>query len=139
VFQLALNKPLVLRCIRANQALTQNGAASHCHLRPLLLHSPPLCVLRAVLIDETQDNPGVYESTSQVKRAGDLSGRVMLIFGTYDDNVHPQNEYALMNELVEKGKPFEVMVYPLRKHGIGDTPARIHLAKTMQRFWKQNL
>jgi dipeptidyl-peptidase-4 len=86
-----------------------------------------------------QDNPDGYDSTSLVKRAGDLSGRLMLIFGTYDDNVHPQNEYAFMNELVEKGKPYEVMIYPMRKHGISDTPARIHLAKSMRRFWKDNL
>ena len=92
-----------------------------------------------MLVKRPQDNPEVYESTSLVKRAGDLSGHLMLIFGTYDDNVHPQNEYAFMNELVEKGKPFELMVYPMRKHGISDTPARIHLAKTMRRFWKQNL
>jgi dipeptidyl-peptidase-4 len=92
-----------------------------------------------MLVKRPQDNPEVYESTSLVKHAGDLSGHVLLIFGTYDDNVHPQNEYAFMNELIEKDKPFEVMVYPLRKHGISDTAARIHLAKTMQRFWKQNL
>ena len=92
-----------------------------------------------MLVKRPQDNPEVYESTSLVKHAGDLSGHLMLIFGTYDDNVHPQNEYAFMNELVEKGKPFEVMVYPMRKHGISDTPARIHLANTMRRFWKQKL
>ena len=92
-----------------------------------------------MLVKRPQDNPEFYENTSLVKHAGDLSGHVMLIFGTYDDNVHPQNEYAFMNELIEKDKPFEVMVYPMRKHGISDTRARIHLAKTMQRFWKQNL
>ena len=92
-----------------------------------------------MLVKRPQDNAAVYESTSLVKHAGDLSGNLMLVFGTYDDNVHPQNELAFMNELIEKGKPFEVMVYPMRKHGISDTPARIHLAKTMERFWKQNL
>jgi dipeptidyl-peptidase-4 len=92
-----------------------------------------------MLVKRPQDNPEGYESTSLVQHAGDLSGHLMLIFGTYDDNVHPQNEYAFMNELVEKGKPFDVMIYPMRKHGITDTPARIHLAKTMRQFWKNNL
>jgi dipeptidyl-peptidase 4 len=92
-----------------------------------------------MLVKRPEDNPEAYESTSLVKHAADLSGALMVIFGTYDDNVHPQNEYAFMNELIEKDKPFEVMVYPMRKHGINDPPARIHLAKTMRRFWKENL
>jgi dipeptidyl-peptidase-4 len=92
-----------------------------------------------MLVKRPQDNPEGYEGTSLVRHAGDLSGHLMLIFGTYDDNVHPQNEYAFMNELIEKGKRFEVMIYPMRKHGISDPPARIHLAKTMRQFWKGNL
>jgi dipeptidyl-peptidase-4 len=80
-----------------------------------------------------------YERASLVKRAADLSGHVMLIFGSYDDNVHPQNEYSFMNELIKNDKMFEMMVYPMRKHGFTDTPARIHLSKTMREFWRKNL
>ncbi len=80
-----------------------------------------------------------YERASLVKRAADLSGHVMLIFGSYDDNVHPQNEYAFMNELIKNDKMFEMMVYPMRKHGFTDPPARIHLSKTMREFWRKNL
>jgi hypothetical protein len=31
------------------------------------------------------------------------------------------------------------MIYPMRKHGIADDPARVHLFKTMLEFWKKNL
>lgn len=92
-----------------------------------------------MIIHEPQDTAELYERTSLVKRAADLSGHVMLIFGTYDDNVHPQNEYAFMNELIQHDKLFEVMVYPMRKHGFTDTPAKIHLEKTMREFWRKNL
>jgi dipeptidyl-peptidase 4 len=44
-----------------------------------------------------------------------------------------------MNELIAHDKLFEVMVYPMRKHGFTDTPARIHLEKTMRDFWRRNL
>ena len=63
----------------------------------------------------------------------------MLIYGTYDDNVHPQNEEAFMDALIEAGGPYEVAVYPMRKHGFEDTPAEIHLYKRMEEFWKNNL
>ena len=92
-----------------------------------------------MIIHEPQDAAQLFDRTSLVKRAADLSGRLMIVFGTYDDNVHPQNEYAFMNELIAHDKLFEVMIYPMRKHGFTDTPARIHLEKTMRDFWRRNL
>ncbi|MGI9262357.1 MAG: DPP IV N-terminal domain-containing protein, partial [Woeseiaceae bacterium] len=50
-----------------------------------------------------QDNEEGYEATSHAKRAGDLHGRLLLVHGTYDDNVHPQNSWAFSDELIEAG------------------------------------
>jgi dipeptidyl-peptidase-4 len=86
-----------------------------------------------------QTNSKVYDETSLVKRAGDLHGTLLLIWGTYDDNVHPQNEQAFINELIAKGKPYHTMIYPMRKHGFVDHPAQIHLHNAMLDFWKKNL
>jgi len=85
------------------------------------------------------DNPEGYENFNLVNRAKDIHGRVMLVHGTYDDNVHPQNTWAFVDELLEAGKPFDMMIYPMRKHGIEDRPARIDLYKRMIEFWKRNL
>jgi dipeptidyl-peptidase-4 len=84
-------------------------------------------------------NAEVYERTSLVKHADDLSGHLMIVFGTYDDNVHPQNEQAFINELIAKNILYEVMIYPMRKHGIADEAATIHLFHTMREFWHRNL
>jgi len=84
-----------------------------------------------------ESNPDGYAKTSFVSRAKDLHGRLMLIFGTYDDNVHPQNEYAFMDALIAAGKPFDLMIYPMRKHGFTDKPAQIHRANKMLEFWSQ--
>ena len=85
------------------------------------------------------ENPDGYEHTSLVRRAKDLHGRLLLVFGTYDDNVHPQNSWAFADELVKAGIPFDLMVYPMRQHEIEDRPARIHLFGKMLEFWKQRL
>jgi dipeptidyl-peptidase-4 len=85
------------------------------------------------------ENPDGYEHTSLVSRAKDLHGRLLLVFGTYDDNVHPQNSWAFVDEAVKAGIPFDMMAYPMRKHGIVDRPARIHLFNKMLEFWKQRL
>jgi dipeptidyl-peptidase-4 len=84
-------------------------------------------------------NPEGYEKTSLVKRARQLHGRLLLVHGTYDDNVHPQNSWHFIDELIKAGKPFDMMMYPMRKHGISDRPARIHLYKKMLEFWKMHL
>jgi len=85
------------------------------------------------------DNPAGYEHIALQTRAKDLSGRLMLVHGTWDDNVHPQNLWVFADALIEAGKPFDMMVYPMRKHGIEDRPARRHLFNAMLEFWQRNL
>ena len=86
-----------------------------------------------------QDNEEGYEATSHVKRAADLHGRLLLVHGTYDDNVHPQNSWAFSDELIEAGITFDMMIYPMRKHGISDDAAQHHVYKSMFEFWQRNL
>jgi dipeptidyl-peptidase-4 len=86
-----------------------------------------------------EDNPEGYAKTSLVPRAHDLHGRLLMVHGTDDDNVHPQNSQAFMNELIKAGIQFDLMIYPMRKHTIEDPPARKHLFNTMLEFWKRNL
>jgi len=86
-----------------------------------------------------QDNPVGYEETSSVLTAHNLKGKLLIVHGTYDDNVHPQNTLAFINKLIEKNISFELMIYPWRKHGIRDVPASIHLYNLMLDFWKRNL
>jgi dipeptidyl-peptidase-4 len=89
------------------------------------------------LLKLPQDNTAAYDRTSMVKHAADLSGHLMIVFGTGDDNVHPQNELAFMNALVEAGKPFEVKIYPMRKHGFLDVPAKTDRDNTFREFWRK--
>lgn len=91
------------------------------------------------LVGMPAENPEGYDRASLVKRAGDLHGRLLLIHGTYDDNVHPQNTQAFAEALVQSGKLFEQMIYPMRKHGINDRAGTLHLQRTMLDFWKRNL
>jgi dipeptidyl-peptidase-4 len=85
------------------------------------------------------ENRGGYEQTSLLRYAKDLHGTILLVHGTYDDNVHPQNMWAFQDELIKANKKFEMMVYPMRGHGISDHPARMHLYTTMLDFWKRQL
>ena len=65
-----------------------------------------------------KDNPAGYDAGSVVKAAKNLHGRLLLIHGLMDDNVHVQNTVQLIQELQKADKDFELMVYPLAQHGI---------------------
>ncbi len=83
-----------------------------------------------------QQNKEAYDRVSNLTHAKDLHGRLLLVHGGYDDNVRPQNLWAMVDALVAAGKQFDMMVYPMRKHGVSDPAGRIHLYKKMLEFWK---
>ena len=86
-----------------------------------------------------QDNAQGYEETSNVGRAANLHGRLLLVHGTYDDNVHPQNTWAFTDALIDADITLDMMIYPMRKHGISDDAAQMHVYRTMYEFWERNL
>ncbi len=64
-----------------------------------------------------QENPDGYASTSVVKAAKNLHGKLLLQHGVMDDNVHMQNALQLIDALQKADKDFEVMFYPVARHG----------------------
>lgn len=66
-----------------------------------------------------QENKEGYDKTSVTKTAKDLHGRMMIVHGMMDDNVHLQNSTRLVKALEAAGKPFEMMFYPENRHGVG--------------------
>jgi dipeptidyl-peptidase-4 len=81
-----------------------------------------------------QNNPDGYRDTAPRFRAADLHGRMLLIHGTIDDNVHMQNSEQFAYELQRAGKSFELMVYPRSRHAFSDARLNMHLRRTMLDF-----
>ncbi len=65
-----------------------------------------------------QENPEGYKAGSVLEAARNLHGRLLLVHGMIDDNVHVQNSVRLIQALQEANKPFELMLYPESRHGI---------------------
>jgi dipeptidyl-peptidase-4 len=63
-----------------------------------------------------QENKDGYDAGSAMKYAKNLKGRLMLYYGTADNNVHPSNMMQLIAALQQAGKSFEVQVGPDRGH-----------------------
>ncbi len=74
-----------------------------------------------------KDNEEGYRKSSPVNFAADLKGKLLEVHGTSDDNVHMQNTIQMINNLINSGKQFQVMLYPRKTHGIAGTTTRVHL------------
>ncbi len=87
-----------------------------------------------------QENVDGYRRGSPINFAEGLKGKLLVIHGTGDDNVHYQGTEVLINRLVALGKPFDVMVYPNRTHaiseGAGTTP---HIHRLIARYFLDHL
>lgn len=77
-----------------------------------------------------KNNPDGYDRTSIVKSAAGLTGKLLLIHGQIDDNVHLQNTTQFVYELQKAGKQFDLMIYPTARHGVTD-PRQVHHWYTM--------
>ncbi|HEX4613453.1 MAG TPA: prolyl oligopeptidase family serine peptidase, partial [Urbifossiella sp.] len=79
-----------------------------------------------------QDNKAGYDAGSAVVHAKELKGRLMLYYGTADNNVHPSNSLQLIRALQQAGKSFEMQVGPDRGHSAIAQPR-------MMEFFIENL
>ena len=74
------------------------------------------------------DNPEGYKNGSALNFVDNLKGKLLIIHGTIDNNVHPSNTIHLIDALQKAGKTFDFMFYPEQRHGIGGAGGR-HLSK----------
>ncbi len=77
-----------------------------------------------------KDNPAGYEKSSVTKAAANLHGKLLIVHGLIDDNVHAQNSLKFIEALQKANKDFDVMVYPNSRHGI----ASGHYPRTQLKF-----
>ena len=71
--------------------------------------------------------------------AKDLHGKLLLVDGMMDDNVHMQNAVQVAYEPQKAGKPFELMLYPKSRHGVTDSHLLKHMRAMMTDFIIRNL
>jgi dipeptidyl-peptidase-4 len=81
------------------------------------------------------NNAQGYKDGSPITFASGLQGKLLVIHGTGDDNVHFQGTQRLLNKLIELNKQFRFMEYPNRRHGITGT----HLDTLRYGFLEENL
>ncbi|GHI82869.1 S9 family peptidase [Streptomyces xanthophaeus] len=76
------------------------------------------------------DNPEAWSHTSSIDLADRLEGKLLLIHGEMDDQVHPDQTLRLADRLIAAGKGFELLIVPGAEHTFID-----HLAYVRTRCW----
>lgn len=83
-----------------------------------------------------QQNTSGYQNSSPTTLASSLSGRLLLIHGTADDNVHFQNTIEYTSALIKSNKQFELFVFPDQNHSIPGSHNRNYLYTKVIDFLK---
>lgn len=84
------------------------------------------------------ENPEGYKNGSVMTYADKYRGKLRIVHGTTDDNVHMQNILQLVDKLEDLDKDFELMIYPNGRHGWGGAKA-IHDWNETYRFYYKYL
>lgn len=86
-----------------------------------------------------QENMEDFVNGSPIKYAKNLTGNLLYIHGTGDDNVHYSNAEVLLNELIKYNKQFQFMAYPNRTHSLSEGEGTgLHLVTLYTKFLREN-
>jgi len=88
------------------------------------------------LIDQ---NPEWYDISAPLNYASGLKGKLLIVHGTGDDNVHYQNTMQMVRQLQLNDKQFDLMLYPNKNHSLAGENARKHLYEKMTEYFLSNL
>ena len=86
-----------------------------------------------------QVNDRGYDEASLLNKAADLTGNVLIIHGTADDNVHVQQTMQYIDALVRADKQFEMQLYPDDNHFLKKGNNASHMHNRVLQFLQKNL
>jgi dipeptidyl-peptidase 4 len=86
-----------------------------------------------------RDNPDGYRRASVLARAGDLRGRLLVIHGMLDENVHFRHTARLAAALIAAGRPFDLLPLPDERHSSRRLPERKYVAERTADFFEDAL
>ncbi|KAI9384121.1 hypothetical protein POPTR_012G014900v4 [Populus trichocarpa] len=85
------------------------------------------------------DNPKGYEYGSVMHHVHKLKGRLLLVHGMIDENVHFRHTARLVNALVAAGKPYELLIFPDERHMPRRHNDRIYMEERIWEFFQRSL
>jgi dipeptidyl-peptidase 4 len=81
-----------------------------------------------------KENGAGYRDHSPINMVDGFNGKLLLIHGTADDNVHFQNTMEYADRMIQAGKQFDMFVYPNQNHSIRSGNANLHIYTMMSNY-----
>lgn len=86
-----------------------------------------------------QTNPRGYRDGSVFEHLVHILGKLMLVHGLVDENVHFRHTARLINELVTSGIPHDVVIFPSERHGVRTPETRRYLDARLADFFRTHV
>jgi len=86
-----------------------------------------------------QDNPEGYRRSSALTYVDQLRGKLLLVHGMLDENVHFRHTARVMQALIDAGKPFETLLYPNERHTPRSEHDRADMERRLLEFFQRTL
>jgi len=91
------------------------------------------------LLGTPKENPAAYDDTNLTKMVKGLQGRLLLMHGLMDENVHFQNTANLIDALIAENKLFDLFVFPGERHGYRSPSARKFANRKVASYFAEHL
>ncbi|HET8626770.1 MAG TPA: S9 family peptidase [Thermomicrobiales bacterium] len=86
-----------------------------------------------------QENPQGYEESSVLHHAGNLAGRLMIVHGLTDENVHFRHTARLVNALIAARRPYDLLLFPDERHSPRRLADRVYMEERIADYFRQHL
>lgn len=86
-----------------------------------------------------QENPDGYRDGAPLENTDKLKGKLLIMWGSADDNVHVINSMQYISKLHGQGNQFDMMIYTNMNHSINGCSVRLPLYQRVLNFFKANL
>jgi len=85
------------------------------------------------------ENPEGYRGANAIEQAGALKGKLMVVHGMLDENVHFRNTARFVEALERAGGSCDLLIYPSGRHGLRSEADRRHMHARVVEFFEKNL
>jgi dipeptidyl-peptidase-4 len=90
-------------------------------------------------MDTPQTNPEGYRESSVLTHAGNMRGKLLLVHGLLDENVHFRHTARLVNALIQSRRPYELLLFPDERHLPRKLEDRVYMEERVCAFLEQHL
>ena len=85
------------------------------------------------------ENKGGYEESAVFEHVHNMKGKLLLIHGLIDENVHFRHTARLVNRLISAGKDYDLLLFPDERHSPRRLRDRIYMEKRLCDYFVKNL